>query len=73
MPPGLYYFRRVVAPLQPRTIVLYFGENDISNDGLSSDMAFSDFLRLQEPIRSVRSRLPDLRAIGEAEPYEMAL
>ena len=49
---GVFYFQRVVAPLKPRTIVLYFGENDISNDGLSSETAFSDFLRLQEQIRT---------------------
>lgn len=47
---GIFYFPRVVAPLKPRTIVLYFGENDISNDGLASETAFADFLRLQQLI-----------------------
>ncbi len=47
---AVFYFPRVVAPLKPRTIALYFGENDISNDGLSSDTAFADFLRLQDLI-----------------------
>lgn len=55
---GVFYFQRVIAPLQPRTIVLYFGENDISNDGLSSETAFADFLRLQEQIRT---QIPDCR------------
>ncbi len=49
---GVFYFQRVVAPAKPRTIVLYFGENDISNDGLSSETAFADFLRLQDQIRT---------------------
>jgi lysophospholipase L1-like esterase len=45
-----FYFERVFAPLNPSKIVLYFGENDISNDGLTGEIAFRDFCRLQELI-----------------------
>ena len=55
---GVFYFDRVVMPVRPKTIVLYFGENDISNDGLSSETAFSDFCRLQGRIAT---QLPDCR------------
>lgn len=47
---GLHYFDMLLAPLNPARVVLYFGENDIANDGLTGQSTFANFLRLQERI-----------------------
>ncbi|MBY5766979.1 lysophospholipase [Rhizobium leguminosarum] len=47
---GLHYFEKLLKPLKPRKIVLYFGENDISLDGLTGRSAFENFLKLRERI-----------------------
>ncbi len=47
---GLHYFDQLLAPLNPEKVVLYFGENDIANDGLTGKSTFGNFLRLQEKI-----------------------
>lgn len=43
---GIHYFNLLLAPLAPRKVVLYFGENDISNDGLTSLTTFAHFKNL---------------------------
>jgi lysophospholipase L1-like esterase len=43
---ALHYFDRLLLPLRPARIVLYFGENDISNDGLTAASTFARFERL---------------------------
>lgn len=53
---GLHYIDTLLMPLNPVKIVLYFGENDISNDGLSADTSFRNFRTLYDQIRL---RLPD--------------
>jgi lysophospholipase L1-like esterase len=47
---GLHYIDRLLTPLRPAKIVLYFGENDISNDGLSAKTSFENFRKLLEQI-----------------------
>ncbi|MDR7127347.1 lysophospholipase L1-like esterase [Pseudorhodobacter sp. 4114] len=47
---GVHYFETLLAPLNPQRVVLYFGENDIANDGLTGRSTFANFLRLQERI-----------------------
>ncbi|MWB78362.1 lysophospholipase [Pseudooceanicola sp. 216_PA32_1] len=47
---GLHYFDTLLAPLNPAKVVLYFGENDIANDGLTGASAFANFLKLQDRI-----------------------
>lgn len=48
---GLHYLDALLVPLRPAKIVLYFGENDISNDGLSADTTFRNFRALYDRIR----------------------
>lgn len=52
---GAHYLDRLLVPVAPRSIVLYFGENDISNDGLAAAAAFHDFSRL---CKAISERLP---------------
>ena len=49
---GLHHFDRLLAPLQPKKVVIYFGENDISNDGLSAQSTLANMRALHERIRS---------------------
>lgn len=37
---GMHYLRELLVPLNPARIVLYFGENDIANDGLTGETTF---------------------------------
>lgn len=53
---GLHYIDTLLTPLNPAKIVLYFGENDISNDGLSANTSFGHF---KELYTQIRLRLPD--------------
>ncbi|WP_312794635.1 GDSL-type esterase/lipase family protein [Tianweitania sp.] len=55
---GIHYMERLLLPLNPTKIVLYFGENDIANDGLTARSTFSNFLILREQISE---RLPTAR------------
>lgn len=48
---GLHHFDRLLAPLQPKKVVIYFGENDISNDGLSAQSTLSNMKALHDRIR----------------------
>ncbi|MGH6763730.1 MAG: GDSL-type esterase/lipase family protein [Phyllobacterium sp.] len=40
---ALHYMDRLLTPLDPRKVVLYFGENDIASDGLTGRTAFAHF------------------------------
>lgn len=55
---AVYYFERAVAPLKPSKIVLYFGENDISMDGMTAKSTFNDFLRLMKVARKHLGPIP---------------
>lgn len=55
---GTHYFERLLLPANPAKIVLYFGENDIANDGLSAQSAFSAFLKLYGQIRQAFPQVP---------------
>jgi lysophospholipase L1-like esterase len=54
-----HYFDRIVAPYNPRIVVLYAGENDV-NDGLAPERVAADFKRFTE---LVRQKLPKTRII----------
>lgn len=47
---AVYHMDRLLLPLNPVKIVLYFGENDIANDGLTAASTFTHFLALREEI-----------------------
>lgn len=53
---GLHYIDTLLTPLNPAKVVLYFGENDISNDGLTANTSFEHFKKLYEQIKL---RLPN--------------
>jgi lysophospholipase L1-like esterase len=55
---ALHYFDRLLLPLRPARIVLYFGENDISNDGLTAASTFARFERLIAKIEASFSPIP---------------
>jgi lysophospholipase L1-like esterase len=46
-----YFFDRVVAPYNPKTIVLYAGDNDL-NDGLAPDRVLKDFRKFAKLVRA---------------------
>jgi len=48
---GLHYFDRLVRPMRPQTIALYFGENDIANDGLTAQTTFDHLRALRQHMR----------------------
>jgi lysophospholipase L1-like esterase len=54
---AIYYFDRIVAKYQPRTIVLFAGSNDI-NSGKSPEQVFADF---KEFASKVAQELPETR------------
>ncbi len=49
-----HYFDRIVAPYQPKTIVLYAGENDV-NDGIAPEKVAADYKMFAE---MVHQKLP---------------
>jgi len=55
---AVYYFERVVAPLKPSKMALYFGENDIFMDGMTVESTFRDFLRLMDVVRRRLGPIP---------------
>jgi lysophospholipase L1-like esterase len=55
---ALHYFDRLLLPLRPSKIVLYFGENDISNDGLTGRSTFTRFEALIARIRQSFGAIP---------------
>jgi lysophospholipase L1-like esterase len=54
-----YYFDRIVAPYNPRIIVLYAGENDV-NDGIAPEKVADDYKKFAN---LVRQKLPKTRII----------
>jgi hypothetical protein len=55
---ALHYFDRLLLPVGPARIVLYFGENDISNDGLTAASTFARFETLVAKIEASFGALP---------------
>ncbi|MGC4410048.1 lysophospholipase (plasmid) [Rhizobium rosettiformans] len=48
---GRHYLEKLLLPLKPEKIVLYFGENDIANDGLTGQTTFEHMTSLVSDIR----------------------
>ena len=48
---GRHYLHKLLVPLQPQRVVLYFGENDIANDGLTGKSTFQNLQALLDDIR----------------------
>lgn len=46
-----FYFDRIVAPYNPKTIVLYAGENDV-NDGIAPEKVLADFRQFSKLVRA---------------------
>ena len=55
---GLYHLDTLLTPVHPARVVLYFGENDISADGLSAESTFHDLRALHQAIRQRLSHVP---------------
>ncbi|MGE6744045.1 GDSL-type esterase/lipase family protein [Allorhizobium pseudoryzae] len=49
---GRHYLPTLLLPLQPEKIVLYFGENDIANDGLTGQTTFEHMKMLLADIKA---------------------
>lgn len=56
---SIHFFDRVIAPYQPRAVILYAGDNDI-NKGLSAEGTLQDFDTLSGKIRSKFPSVPIL-------------
>ena len=48
---GRHYLHKLLVPLKPQRVVLYFGENDIANDGLTGQSTFENLKALVGDIR----------------------
>lgn len=59
---SIHFFDRAVKPVQPRTILLYAGDNDI-NAGKSPEVVLADFNKLCEQISSLPTK-PDVGFIA---------
>jgi len=59
MPDAIRYLDRVVLPLEPRTIVLYEGDNDIGRGG-TAPQVFQDF---QTFVEKVHAESPDTKIV----------
>jgi len=46
-----FYFDRIIAPYNPKTIVLYAGENDV-NDGIAPEKILADFQKFSKLVRA---------------------
>lgn len=53
----IYYADQIIFPYHPRQIVLYVGENDIVEKGVTADTVFNRFKRLYT---TIRGKLPDV-------------
>jgi lysophospholipase L1-like esterase len=53
---GRHYLDKLLLPLKPERVVLYFGENDIANDGLTG---LSTFRNLEALAGDIRKGLPE--------------
>ncbi|HOY06049.1 MAG TPA: GDSL-type esterase/lipase family protein [Saprospiraceae bacterium] len=58
MSDAIYFFDRVVVPLQPSLILLYEGDNDISNGKKTPEQVFEDFKTF---MAMVAEKLPETR------------
>ena len=58
MSDAIYYFDRVVMPLEPSWILLYEGDNDLSNGQKSPERVFADY---QMFMKLVRQKLPNTK------------
>jgi lysophospholipase L1-like esterase len=52
---GRHYLEKLLLPLKPEKVVLYFGENDIANDGLTGQTTFEHMTSL---VSDIRAELP---------------
>lgn len=52
---GRHYLEKLLLPLKPKKVVLYFGENDIANDGLTGETTFEHMTSL---VSDIREELP---------------
>jgi lysophospholipase L1-like esterase len=48
IPEVLHYAERIILPHQPKTIVFYCGENDLSNDDAEAELALTSFKKFSE-------------------------
>lgn len=55
---GRHYLDKILLPLAPDRVVLYFGENDIANDGLTAQSTFDNLKAL---VGDIRRGLPATR------------
>lgn len=55
---GRHYLDKLLLPLKPERVALYFGENDIANDGLTGA---STFRNLEALVTDVRKGLPQAK------------
>lgn len=55
---GRHYLEKLLAPLVADRVILYFGENDIANDGLTGH---STFQNLRALIGDIRQRSPNTK------------
>lgn len=58
---ALHYFDRLLEPLNPNKVVLYFGENDISNDGLTGELTYAAYGEL---LQRIRTALPNAKVFA---------
>lgn len=56
---SIRYFDRIVAPLEPKTVVLYAGDNDIGR-GMTAQEVFTDYKRF---VSTVHSSLPNAKIV----------
>lgn len=54
----IFYFNDLVPLYQPKQIVIYCGENDLSNSNTPADSAVTRFKRLYKLIRSYNKNIP---------------
>lgn len=59
MEDSVYYAKRIVIPYEPKTIVLYAGDNDIAS-GKTPERVFTDF---KEFVKIIHAALPKTRII----------
>jgi lysophospholipase L1-like esterase len=59
MPDAIRYLDRVVLPLEPNTIVLYEGDNDIGRGG-TGPLVFADFKAF---VKKVHAKLPETKIV----------
>ena len=58
MSDAVYYFDRVVVPLAPALILLYEGDNDLSNGKKTPEQVYADF---QQFMQLIKQKLPNTR------------